>query len=163
MSRHHYGALAAVIVGFIVCRALGFPIADVAGAIGGHTRAGDVTVGVLVAAAPFAVLVFYSVMRLTHRALVLQLPVVRGVLVLGWLAAGGVMGLLPYSRMGTELKLRTKEAHSAPGFLHGMDMTILAGLAVTVALLLLALHNRPDHSTGPVEWLEHQIEDQAET
>lgn len=163
MSRHHYGALVAVIAGFVVCRVLGFPIVDAAGAVGGHTRAGGVAVGVVVAAVPFLVLLFYSAIRLTHRSLLLHLPTVRGVLYFGWFAAGAVMGLLPYSRMGTELKLRTHEAHTAPGFLHGLDMTILGGLLLTVALLLIALRARPDHSTGPVAWLEHQIEDEAET
>lgn len=163
MSRHHYGALAAVIAGFVLCRILGFPIVDAAGAIGGHRRPGDIAVGVVLAALPFAVLVVYSVIRLTRRALMLHLPAVRAVLDLGWFSAGAVMGLLPYSRMGTELSLRLKEGRTAPGFLHGMDMTILVGLVVTVALLLIALRARPDHSTGAVRWLEHQIEDEAGT
>lgn len=163
MSRHHYGALAAVIAGFVLCRVLGFPLVDAAAAVGGHSRPGDVLVGAVVAAVPFAVLVFYSVVRLTRRSPLLHLTAVRGLLAAGWLVAGAVMGLLPYSRMGTELSLRTHEARTAPGFLHGMDMTILAGLIVTVVLLLLALRNRPDHSTGPVQWLEHQIDDEVET
>ncbi|HET9071029.1 MAG TPA: hypothetical protein VFN60_03870 [Acidimicrobiales bacterium] len=162
MSRHHYGALASVIVGWIVCRVLAVPLVRLAGEIGGHTRAGDVAVGVAVAAVPFAVLVVYSLIRLTNRSALLRLPSVRGLLWFGWFAAGGVMGLLPYSEMGAELSLRTREAHTAPGFLHGMDMTILAGLFLVVALLLIALRARPDHTTGPVAWLEHQVEDEAE-
>ncbi len=42
-------------------------------------------------------------------------------------------------------------------------MTIIAGLFVTVALLLIALRARPDHTTGPVEWMEHQVEDEVQT
>ena len=64
---------------------------------------------------------------------------------------------------GAELSLRSREARSAPGFLHGVDMTIIAGLFVTVALLLIALRARPDHTTGPVEWMEHQVEDEVQT
>lgn len=161
MSRHHYGALASVIAGWVFCRVLAFPLAGVAGDLGGHSRGADVAVGVVVAASPFAVLVLYSVLRLTRHVALLALPVVRGVLWFGWFAAGGVMGLLPYSRMGAELSLRRHEAGVAPGFLHGMDMTIIAGLLVTVGLLLIALRARPDHTTGPVAWLEHQVEDDA--
>lgn len=162
MSRHHYGALASVIVGWLLFRVLASPLAGLAGEIGGHTRSGDVAVGVVVAAIPFLVLTGYSLIRLTDRSLLLHRKRVRGLIWLGWFAAGAVMGLLPYSQMGAELRLRTHEARSAPGFLHGLDMTILAGLLLTVALLLVALRARPDHTTGPIEWIEHQVEDDAE-
>jgi hypothetical protein len=162
VSRHHYGALASVIVGWLLFRVLASPLAGLAGEIGGHTRSGDVAVGVVVAAIPFLVLTGYSLIRLTDRSLLLHRKRVRGLIWLGWFAAGAVMGLLPYSQMGAELRLRTHEARSAPGFLHGLDMTILAGLLLTVALLLVALRARPDHTTGPIEWIEHQVEDDAE-
>lgn len=162
MSRHHYGALASVIVGWLLLRLLASPFATLAGDVGGHTRSGDVAVGVVVAAFPFLVLVGYSLVQLTGRSLLLHRKRSRGLIWLGWFGAGAVMGLLPYSQMGAELRLRSHEVRSAPGFLHGLDMTILAGLVVTVALLLVALRSRPDHSTGPVEWIEHQVEDDAE-
>jgi len=162
VSRHHYGALASVIIGWLLFRVLALPLARLAGDIGGHSRGGDVAVGVVVAAVPFLVLVGYSLIRLTDRSLMLHRKRVRGLIWFGWFAAGAVMGLLPYSQMGAELRLRTHEAHSAPGFLHGLDMTILAGLIVTVALLLVALRSRPDHEAGPIEWIEHQVEDDAE-
>lgn len=162
VSRHHYGALASVIIGWLLFRVLASPLASLAGDIGGHSRGGDIAVGVVVAAFPFLVLVGYSLIRLTDRSFVLRRKRVRGLIWLGWFAAGAVMGLLPYSQMGAELSLRSRETRSAPGFLHGMDMTIIAGLLVTVALLLIALRARPDHRAGPIEWIEHQVEDDAE-
>ncbi len=163
MSRHHYGALASVIVGWVLLRLFAVPVVRAASALGGHSRGGDVAVGVLVAAVPFVVLVGYSLVRLTGRSVLLSRRAVRAVVWLGWFAGGGVMGLLPYSRMGAELSLRTEETRDAPGFLHGMDMTILVGVLVTIALLLVALRVRPDHDTSAIEWIEHQVEDEAET
>jgi hypothetical protein len=61
----------------------------------------------------------------------------------GWLFAGGVMGLLPYSRFGTETNLVQKERATAPGFLHALDVTIVVGLIITVGLLLLSLRAHP--------------------
>ncbi len=57
-------------------------------------------VGVVVAAFPFLVLVGYALTRLTDRSFLLHRKRVRGLIWLGWLAAGAVMGLLPYSQMG---------------------------------------------------------------
>jgi hypothetical protein len=138
MRKEHYGAILAVIVGFLVCRLLSFRVVDVFGDIGGHTRAGDVVIGVVFCAIPFAVLILYTLLQILgvdveHRSWV------RVVAAIGWLVAGGVMGILPYSRFGTDTNLAAKERHSAPGFLHALDFTLIIGLLVTVALLLVAL------------------------
>ncbi len=146
MRKEHYGAVAAVIVGYLVCRLLSFRIVDAFGAIGGHTRPGDSVVGVVLCAIPFAVLIVYTSLQLVgvdveHRSWV------RVLTVIGWLVAGVIMGLLPYSRFGTETNLAAKELRSAPGFLHALDFTLIIGLLVTVALLLVALRARSQHRT----------------
>jgi hypothetical protein len=158
VSRQHYGALGGVILGYVFCRIFAFWVVDVMGAVGGHHRGADIAVGAAFAAVPFAVLVAFTVLQLRHRH-VLDLRPVKAFLVVGWVAAGAVMAMLPYSRAGTSTDLRSKEFHAAPGFLHGVDSAIFVGLLVTVGLLLLALRSRQDHSSPPIEWLEHQLED----
>jgi hypothetical protein len=141
MRKEHYGAISAVIVGFLVCRLLSFRVVDLLGNIGEHSRSGDAVVGAAFGAIPFVVLVIYTVLQLAgidveHRFWV------KVVAVVGWLFAGGVMGLLPYSRFGAETNLVAKERHSAPGLLHALDFTLIIGLLVTVALLLAVLRSR---------------------
>ena len=60
----------------------------------------------------------------------------------------------------TATHLVHKEASSAPGFLHGLDVTILAGLLVTFGMLLVALRRRGDHDAPASDWIEHQFEDE---
>jgi hypothetical protein len=55
------------------------------------------------------------------------------------------MGLLPYSRFGADTNLVAKERRSAPGLLHAIDFTLIIGLLVTVALLLVVLRSRAHH------------------
>jgi hypothetical protein len=144
MRKEHYGAISAVIVGFLVCRLVSFRVVDLFGDIGGHSRSGDAVVGAVFGAIPFVVLVIYTVLQLAgvdveHRIWVKVIAIV------GWLFAGGVMGLLPYSRFGADTNLVAKERHSAPGLLHALDFTLIIGLLVTVALLLLVLRSRAHH------------------
>ncbi len=79
---------------------------------------------------------------------------------MGFVLAGCVTGLLPYSQVDTATHLVHKEASSAPGFLHGLDVTILAGLLVTFGMLLVALRRRGDHDAPASDWIEHQFEDE---
>jgi hypothetical protein len=163
MTRQHYTALGAVIVGWVFCRLLGFKVIDVIGAVGGHHRAADVTIGAVLAAAPFLVLTVFTVVRLGHWHVthhpVASHPAVRAVLVAAWALAGAVMGLLPYSRLGTATDLMRKEVATAPGFLHGLDVTILVGLFATVGLLLVVVHRRADHDRPAADWIADQLEE----
>lgn len=148
MRKEHIGAVAAVLAGYLIGRLLARPIIDGLGALGGHTRAGDVLVGVIFCAIPFLALIAYTVLQLTgveyrhHRWV---LPVAA----LGWVWAGLVVGVLPYSRFGTETDLIHKYRSRAPGLLHAIDFTLLIGLLVTVALLLLALRSRVREPSRP--------------
>jgi hypothetical protein len=146
MNRQHYGAIAAVLIGFIVCRVLSYHVVDAFGSLGGHTRPGDSVVGAVLGAVPFAALAIYAGLLLggidvLHRRWIKVLATV------GWLFAGAVMGVLPYSRFGTETDLVQKERSTAPGFLHALDVTIFVGLVVVVALLLISLRAHPRDRT----------------
>ena len=144
MSVPQYASLAAVIIGYGFCRVFDFPIVALVGTIGGHQRAADITIGTIIAAIPFASVLIFTVSRLQnpHRA---APPILHALYLLSWLVAGAVMGLLPYSRIGTATHLMRKEASTAPGFLHGLDLAILVGLAATVTMLLIALRKSTDH------------------
>ncbi|HLI02534.1 MAG TPA: hypothetical protein VKV06_17230 [Acidimicrobiales bacterium] len=141
MRREHYGAVILVLAGFLICRLLSFPVVDALGALGGHTRVGDTVVGVVFCAIPFLALIAYTSLQLAgvdirHRHWVQPIAAV------GWLFAGGVVGLLPYSRFGTSIRLVDKARTKAPGLLHAIDFTLIIGVLVTVGLLLLALRGQ---------------------
>jgi hypothetical protein len=144
MTKQHYGAVAAVIAGYLLCRLLSVHVVDAVGAIAGHNRAGGVIVGVILTAIPFVTLFAYTGFQLAgvdveHRAGVKVMAIV------GWFVAGVIMGVLPYSRFGADTDLLAKDRRDAPGFLHAVDFSILIGLLVTVALLLLVLRSRSHH------------------
>jgi hypothetical protein len=144
VRKEHYGAIIAVIVGFLLCRLVSFRVVDLLGDLGGHSRSGDAVVGAIFTALPFVVLVIYTGLQLggvdvEHRTWV------KVIAIAGWLFAGGIMGLLPYSRFGADTNLVAKERHSAPGLLHAIDFTLIIGLLVTVALLLVVLRSRAHH------------------
>ncbi len=142
MRKEHYGAIVAVIIGYAICRVFSFHIVDAFGSVGGHHRASDEVVGAVFGAIPLAALVIYAGLLL--RGIDVQhLRSVKVAATIGWVFAGGVMGLLPYSRFGTETNLVQKERASAPGFLHALDVTIVVGLIVVVALLLISLRAHP--------------------
>jgi hypothetical protein len=148
MRKEHYGAISAVILGFLVCRLVSFRVVDLLGDLGDHSRSGDAVIGAVFGAIPFVVLVIYTVLQLAgvdveHRTWVKVIAIV------GWLFAGGVMGLLPYSRFGADTNLVAKERHSAPGLLHAVDFTLIIGLLVTVALLLVVLRSRARNLPRP--------------
>lgn len=159
MSKQHYGALAGIIAGYVAFRILSLWAVRMAGDMGGHRRAGDIAVGVIVAAVPFAVLILFALRQL-RRPRVPASQALKALFVGGWFVAGVVMGVLPYSRMGTSLNLRLEEARDAPGFLHGVDVTIVVGMVVILALLFAALRARHEPASAPVEWMEHQFEDE---
>lgn len=147
MNRDHYGAIAAVLLGFVVCRVFSYRIVDALGSLGGHGRPGDLVVGAVFGGIPFAVLSAYAGLRLggvhiERRRWAMAIATV------GWLFAGGVMGLLPYSRFGTETNLVQKERVTTPGLLHALDVTIVVGLVVTLALLLVSLKAHPRNHTA---------------
>lgn len=141
MRREHYGAVVLVLAGFLLCRLLSFPVVDALGALGGHTRVGDTLVGVVFAAIPFLALIAYTSLQLAevdirhHRW-------VQPIAAVGWLFAGAVVGLLPYSRFGAKIRLVDKERVKAPGLLHAIDFTLIIGLLITVGLLLLVLRGQ---------------------
>jgi hypothetical protein len=161
VSKHHYGAILAVILGFVLFRVLSVPIVDVVGTVGGHQRSADMAIGVVIAAIPFLSLVAFTVLALRHSP-ALGHRWVKGAFVGAWFVAGVVMGILPYSRMGTSTELLDNEVDRAPSFLHGVDLTIIAGLAMTVALLLITLRARHQPASAPIDWIEHQFEDAPE-
>jgi hypothetical protein len=146
VQKEHYGAIAAVLVGYLICRLLSFHIVDVLGSLGGHGRPGDTIVGAVFGGIPFVALTLYAGLLL-RGVVVERLRPMRVVAAVGWLFGGGVMGLLPYSRFGTETNLVQKERVSAPGLLHALDVTIVAGLIVVVALLLVSLRAHPTDRT----------------
>jgi hypothetical protein len=140
VTKQHFGAIVAVLVGYVFCRILSYHVVDALAHLSGHRRAGDSVVGAVLGALPFAVLVLYTALQL-RGADVEHLRWLRVVAVVGWLVAGAIMGLLPYSRIGTETHLVVKERLTAPGFLHALDVTIVVGLLVTVGLLLVSLRS----------------------
>jgi hypothetical protein len=145
MTRQHYGAIAAVIVGYLLCRLLSYHVVDAVGDISGHNRAGGVVVGVVLTAIPFVTLFAYTGFQLAgvdveHRTWV------KAIALIGWFVAGVIMGVLPYSRFGADTDLLAKDRKDAPGFLHAVDFSILIGLLVTVALLLVVLRSRSHHA-----------------
>jgi hypothetical protein len=91
---------------------------------------------------PLASLAVYAGLQLRGRPV--ERRWVKVVTTVGWLFAGGVIGVLPYSRFGTETNLVQKERATAPGFLHALDVTIFVGLVLAVALLLVALRAHPE-------------------
>jgi hypothetical protein len=146
MQRQHYGVVAVVLIGYVFARVFSYHLVDALGSLGGHRRPGDSVVGAVFGAVPFAILVVYASLllwgvdvRRRHWAQV--------VATVGCLFAGGVMGLLPYSRFGTETNLVQKERATSPGFLHALDVTIVVGLLVTAALLLISLRRHPRDRT----------------
>jgi hypothetical protein len=145
MTKQHYGAIAAVIVGYVLCRLLSFHVVSAVGDIAGHNRAGGVIVGIVVTAIPFVALFAYTGLQLAGVD-VDRRSWVRIIATIGWLVAGGIMGVLPYSRFGADTNLLAKSRREAPGFLHAVDFSILIGLLVTVALLLIVLRSRPRHA-----------------
>jgi hypothetical protein len=159
MSKRHYGALGAVIAGYVLGRILAFAVVDAVGALTDHQRSSGTAIGAAGAAIPFIALVIFTFLALRAPELLTHTRV-KVVFLVGWFFGGGVMGMLPWSRMGLEMHLRLKEAHTAPGFLHGIDVTIGVGLVVTVGLLFAALRARHQPPTAPIEWIEHQFEDE---
>jgi len=125
MTKQHYGALGAVMVGYVFCRLLGFEVIDRIGALGGHHRPADAAIGAVLAAIPFLILTVFTLLRLGHWHTadhpVAHHPVAKWVVVTGCALAGAVMGLLPYSRLGTATGLMHKEVATAPGFVLGSD------------------------------------------
>src|SRR5579875_2628118 len=108
MTKQHYGAIAAVIAGYVVCRLLSVHVVNAVGAISGHNRAGGVVVGVLLTAIPFVTLFAYTVFELAgvdveHRTWV------KVIAIGGWFVAGVVMGVLPYSRFGADTNLLARD------------------------------------------------------
>ncbi len=142
MNREHYGAVAAVLLGYVLCRVFSYHIVDALGVLGEHSRPGDSVIGAVFGAVPFVALAVYALFLLRGAA-VERLRWVRVIAAVGWLFGGGVMGLLPYSRFGTTTNLVQKERATTPGFLHALDVTIVVGLIVVVALLLLSLRTHP--------------------
>ena len=142
IGKQHYGAIAAVIAGYLVCRLASYDLVHVLGELGGRRRTADGAIGAVFGAIPFVVLFTYAVARLRGVALGRRRSL-RAVAAIGWLFAGGVMGLLPYSRFGTEINLVHRERVTAPGFLHALDVTLVVGLLGCVVILLLALRTTP--------------------
>jgi hypothetical protein len=143
VQRQHYGVIAVVLVGYVLARVFSYHIVDALGSLGGHQRPGDSIVGAVFGAIPFVSLVLYGGLLLWGVDL-RRRRWAQVVAAVGWLFAGGVMGLLPYSRFGTETHLVQKERATSPGFLHALDVTIVVGLLVTAALFLISLrgHSR---------------------
>jgi uncharacterized membrane protein len=158
VTRQHYGSLGAIIVGFVLTRLLGVPLVRALGSLTGHHRGAGVLLGAAITVVPFAALAAFTALRLL-RPERLASRGVKAVLVGAWFVAGLVMGLLPWSRMGVQIHLRNQEAHLVPGLLHGIDVTVVVGLFLTVGLLLVALRARHEPPTAPLEWVEHQFED----
>src|ERR1700723_3009855 len=98
MSRQHYGAIIAVLVAYVLCRIFAYHVVDAVGALGGHARPGDSVVGAVFGGIPLASLAVYAVLLLRGRHV--ERRWVKVVTTIGWLFAGGVMGVLPYSRFG---------------------------------------------------------------
>ena len=142
MRRQQSGAVIAVLIGFVVCRIFSFHVVDFFGSLSGHRRVGDSALGAVFGAIPFAALAVYAGLLLRGHD-VERRRWLSVVVTVGWLFAGGVMGLLPYSRFGTETHLVQKERATTPGFLHALDVTIGVGLIVVVALLLISLRAHP--------------------
>jgi hypothetical protein len=151
LRKQHYGVLAAVIAGFLLCRLLSIHVVDGIGSLAGHRRAADAVIGVVFAGVPFVVLTVYAALLLRGDDVEGRV-VLKAVAALGWFVAGGVLGILPYSRFGTETRLLTRERLVAPGFLHAMDVTIGVDLVVTVVLLLVSLRsNLRQRAGGPAD------------
>jgi hypothetical protein len=141
VQREHYGAILAVVVGYVLCRVFSYRVVDALGYLGGHARPGDSIVGAVFAAVPLAVLTAYTALRL--GGIDVDRPWFKVIATVGWLFAGGIMGVLPYSRFGTETDLVQKERATTPGFLHALDVTVAVGLLAVVALLLVSLRAHP--------------------
>jgi hypothetical protein len=141
VQREHYGAIVAVLVGYVFCRLFSYRVVDALGYLGGHSRPGDSVVGAVFGAIPLAVLTVYAAFRV--GGLDINRRWFKVIATVGWLFAGGVMGVLPYSRFGTETNLVQKERATTPGFLHALDVTVGVGLVVVVALLLVSLRAHP--------------------
>lgn len=137
MTSQHYGAIAAVIVGYVVCRLLSAHVIAAIGSAAGHGRALATVFGVVVGLFPVAVLTVYATLKFRGRDGDRR-SWVRVLALLGWLVAGGVLGILPYSRFGTQTNLLARYRTVAPGFLHALDITIVIDLAVAVALVLVS-------------------------
>jgi hypothetical protein len=144
MNRQHYGAIIAVLVGYALCRVFSYRVVDALGWLGGHGRHGDTVVGAVFGAIPFLALAVYTGLLL-RRVDVSARRWVKVLAAIGWLFAGGVMGILPYSRFGTDTNLVQKELVTSPGFLHALDVTIGVGLLLVVALLLVSLRVHARH------------------
>jgi hypothetical protein len=141
VQREHYGAIAAVLVGYLFCRVFSYRVVDAFGYLGGHSRPGDSVVGAVFGAIPLAILTLYATLRLA--GIDVDRPWFKAIATVGWVFAGAVMGVLPYSRFGTETDLVQKERATTPGFLHALDVTIAVGLLVVAALLLVSLRAHP--------------------
>ena len=146
MQRQHYGVIALVLAGYAVARVFSYHLVDALGSLGGHRRPGDSIVGAVFGAIPFAALVLFGGLLLCGVD-VRRRRWAQVVAAVGWLFAGGVMGLLPYSRFGTETHLVQKERATSPGFLHALDVTIVVGLLVTAVLFLISLRRHPRDRT----------------
>lgn len=138
MKKEHFGSVVAVFVAFVVCRLLSYRIADFFGSVTGHHRVGGLALGSLLGALPFAVLAVFAVLQWRHVD-VDDHPWLKTVAIVGWLLAGVVLGILPYSRFGLDTGLAARERAGAPGFLHALDVTIVVGLVLCVAGLLVAM------------------------
>jgi hypothetical protein len=148
LTNQHYAPIIAVIVAFVASRVFVTQIITAIGSMTGHHRVGDTIVGVIVGLAPIAVLAWYAALRFrgldtNHRRWF------KIVALVGWLLAGTVLGILPYSRFGTRMDLLSKFRAAAPGLLHALDVTIAVDLLITVVLLLISLRiddprRRPD-------------------
>jgi len=148
VSKQHYGAIAAVLVGFVVCRVLSVHVVSAIGSMAGHNRPAGTAIGAVVGLFPVAVFFCYAVLRFQGSD-VEHKRWLRVLAVLGWIVAGGVLGILPYSRFGTETDLLYRYRGLAPGFLHALDVVIVVDLAITAALLLISLRLRDPYQPPP--------------
>lgn len=162
MTRQHVGAVAGLVVGFVLSRILAYSAVGVIGSLTGHSRSLDEAVGVVITGLPFIALAAHTLLHLRRSALTARLWL-KVVWVASWAVAGGVVGLLPYSRAGAIVGLRSRELAVTPGLLGGIDRAILVGLALTVALLLVALRYRGDHARPALQWIEEQLSDPEPT
>ncbi len=151
MKKQHYGAIAAVLFAFVVCRLLAFRITDLFGTITGHGRFRGGALGVVIGVVPFAVLLVFAFLQWRHVD-VDRHRWLEPLGFVGWAVTGVVIGILPYSRFGTDTNLMTKEKAVVPGFLHALDVTIVVGLLFCVVVLVVAVQQgalRRPHPFGP--------------
>ena len=133
--RLHLGSVVAVLAGFACGRVFGATAATLLGAASGHQRGADAAAGALLVALPLAALAGYRLVERLRPGLLFD-RWMRAVLAAGWVLAGLVLGLLPWSRSGALTGLRHVEVHRAPGLVHGMDLAVAVALGVAVSLVV---------------------------